>query len=221
MEYLRARGRVLDGPLPVRVVRPTPALRPDAKVFEEFAAGSGTAVGLDHHGVRPAAAQPGARPHRGLAGGSHRLGRGAHLRARAPDRRGEDLRARRPALHPGRRGPAAQLRRERLGAVAPGGHQRGRCAVHLHRACRPPTPRGASRWCRCSCSIPCSASSGSATWPGPWATCAAAASWPAAPPGAPPSWARACSTTTGSPPCWRPPTRPPSSTTPRSPTRWP
>ena len=41
MEYLRARGRVLDGPLPVRVVRPAPALRPDAKVFEEFAAGSG------------------------------------------------------------------------------------------------------------------------------------------------------------------------------------
>jgi pyruvate dehydrogenase E1 component len=41
MEYLRARGRVLDGPLPVRVVRRTPAMRPDAKVFEEFAAGSG------------------------------------------------------------------------------------------------------------------------------------------------------------------------------------
>ncbi len=41
MEYLRARGRVLDGPLPIRVVRPTPGLQPDAKVFEEFAAGSG------------------------------------------------------------------------------------------------------------------------------------------------------------------------------------
>ena len=40
MEYLRARGRVLAGPLPVRVVRPAPAQRPDAKVFEEFAAGS-------------------------------------------------------------------------------------------------------------------------------------------------------------------------------------
>jgi pyruvate dehydrogenase E1 component len=40
MEYLRARGRVLAGPLPVRVVRPTPVLRPDAKAFEEFAAGS-------------------------------------------------------------------------------------------------------------------------------------------------------------------------------------
>ncbi len=41
MQYLRARGRVLDGPLPIRIVRPAPALRPDAKVFEEFAAGSG------------------------------------------------------------------------------------------------------------------------------------------------------------------------------------
>ncbi len=41
MEYLRARGRVLDGPVPVRVVRPVPPQRPDAKVFEEFAAGSG------------------------------------------------------------------------------------------------------------------------------------------------------------------------------------
>jgi pyruvate dehydrogenase E1 component len=40
MEYLRARGRVLAGPLPVRVVRPTPPQRPDAKAFEEFAAGS-------------------------------------------------------------------------------------------------------------------------------------------------------------------------------------
>jgi pyruvate dehydrogenase E1 component len=43
MEYLRARSRVLAGPVPVRVVRP-PATRgalPDAKVFEEFAAGSG------------------------------------------------------------------------------------------------------------------------------------------------------------------------------------
>jgi pyruvate dehydrogenase E1 component len=41
MEYLRARGRVLSGPVPVRVVRPSPPQQPDAKVFEEFAAGSG------------------------------------------------------------------------------------------------------------------------------------------------------------------------------------
>jgi pyruvate dehydrogenase E1 component len=42
MEYLRARGRVLQGPLPVRVVRRRPARRPAAKVFAEFASGSGT-----------------------------------------------------------------------------------------------------------------------------------------------------------------------------------
>src|ERR1035438_10723106 len=41
MEYLRARGRVLAGPVPVRVVRPTRGALPDAKVFEEFASGSG------------------------------------------------------------------------------------------------------------------------------------------------------------------------------------
>ena len=40
MEYLRARGRVLQGPLPVRVVRRRPARRPDPKVFAEFANGS-------------------------------------------------------------------------------------------------------------------------------------------------------------------------------------
>jgi pyruvate dehydrogenase E1 component len=42
MEYLRARGRVLAGPVPTRVVRPAPPTLPDAKVFEEFATGSGT-----------------------------------------------------------------------------------------------------------------------------------------------------------------------------------
>ena len=42
LEYLRARGRVLAGPVPTRVVRPARAVLPDDKVFEEFAAGSGT-----------------------------------------------------------------------------------------------------------------------------------------------------------------------------------
>jgi pyruvate dehydrogenase E1 component len=41
MEYLRARGRVLAGPVPSRIVRPTRAVLPDDKVFEEFASGSG------------------------------------------------------------------------------------------------------------------------------------------------------------------------------------
>jgi pyruvate dehydrogenase E1 component len=42
MEYLRARGRVLAGPVPTRVVRPVRSILPDAKVFEEFSSGSGT-----------------------------------------------------------------------------------------------------------------------------------------------------------------------------------
>ncbi len=42
MEYLRARGRVLAGPVPTRVVRPARPVLPDDKVFEEFAAGSGS-----------------------------------------------------------------------------------------------------------------------------------------------------------------------------------
>ncbi|HEY1829227.1 MAG TPA: pyruvate dehydrogenase (acetyl-transferring), homodimeric type [Acidimicrobiales bacterium] len=42
MEYLRARGKVLAGPVPVRVVRPSRPVLPDDKVFEEFATGSGT-----------------------------------------------------------------------------------------------------------------------------------------------------------------------------------
>ncbi|HUC06308.1 MAG TPA: pyruvate dehydrogenase (acetyl-transferring), homodimeric type [Acidimicrobiales bacterium] len=42
MEYLRARGRVLAGPVPTRVVRPFRPILPDPKVFAEFAQGSGT-----------------------------------------------------------------------------------------------------------------------------------------------------------------------------------
>ena len=41
MEYLRARGRVLAGPVPSRVIRPARSVLPDDKVFEEFASGSG------------------------------------------------------------------------------------------------------------------------------------------------------------------------------------
>ncbi|HEY6426580.1 MAG TPA: pyruvate dehydrogenase (acetyl-transferring), homodimeric type [Acidimicrobiales bacterium] len=40
MDYLRARGRVLAGPLPVRVVRPAAPRRAEPKAFEEFALGS-------------------------------------------------------------------------------------------------------------------------------------------------------------------------------------
>src|ERR1700677_4036216 len=41
LEYLKARGRVLAGPVPSRVVRPARTVLPDAQVFEEVASGSG------------------------------------------------------------------------------------------------------------------------------------------------------------------------------------
>ena len=61
MEYLRARGRVLQGPLPVRVVRPAagaPARRQGVRRVRQRL---GHPVGVHHHGVRPPVAQPGAR----------------------------------------------------------------------------------------------------------------------------------------------------------------
>ena len=172
MEYLRARGRVLQGPLPVRVVRPAPARRPDAKVFAEFANGSGTQsvsttmvfARLLRNLVRDAERRLARRP--------DRLGRGPHLRPRADHRRGQDLRARRAELHPGRRRPPAALRRELVGPDAPGGHQRSRRAGRRSSRCPRPTPPGASPWSRCSSSTPCSDSSEWATWPGRSATSA-------------------------------------------------
>ncbi len=134
MEYLRARGRVLDGPLPVRVVRPTPGPAARRQGLRGIRRRVGQAGGLDHHGVRPHVAQPRPRPRRGLAGGAHRVRRGPDLRARAAHRRDEDLRARRAELHPGRRRPPPQLRGELLGADARGRHHRGGRPGQLHRA---------------------------------------------------------------------------------------
>ena len=147
MEYLRARGRVLDGPAarPGRAAGAGPAARRQG--VRGVRRGLRDPVGLHDHGVRPPAAQPGARPHRRLAGGADRLGRGPHVRPRAAHRRGQDLRPRRPALRPGRRRPPA--------ATTPRA-RRARCSrkASPRRAPWPPsspwprrTPRGASPWC--------------------------------------------------------------------------
>ncbi len=95
MEYLRARGRVLDGPLAGagRPARAAAATRRQG--VRGVRVGVGNTVGVDDHGVRPPAAQPGAGPDRGVAGRADRLRRGQDLRARAAHRRGQDLRARR------------------------------------------------------------------------------------------------------------------------------
>ena len=59
-----------------------------------------------------------------------------------------------------------------LGPAPPGGHHRGRGDGVASPPWRRRTPPGATRCCRSSSSTRCSASSGSATWPGPSATCA-------------------------------------------------
>ena len=114
---------------------PRQPLRPDnAKVFEEFAAGSGTqAVSttmvfarLLRNLVRDPTVGSLVAP---IVSDEART-----FGLEPLDRRGEDLRARRPELRPRRRRPAAELRRELVGPGPPGGHHRGRGAGRVHRA---------------------------------------------------------------------------------------
>ena len=67
------RGRVLQGPLPVRVVRKTPALRTRPQGVRRVRRRVGNPVGLHHHGLRPAPAKPGARPQHRFARRADRL----------------------------------------------------------------------------------------------------------------------------------------------------
>ena len=123
----------------------------------------GQAGGLDHHGLRPAAAQPGARPRLRPAGGADRLRRGPHLRPGAHHRRGR------------RSTPPKDSATSRSTPTCPSSTPRASPASSCRRASpRPavsppsppwprPTPPGAIRCCRSSSSIRCSASSGWAT----------------------------------------------------------
>ena len=104
---------------PRRLRRPARRLRPSG--------------GVDHHGVRPAAPVADPRPGRRPSDRAHRVRRGPHLRPRVAHQRGPDLRAGRPALHPGRRRPGPPLRRECHGPGPRGGDHRGRGDGHLHR----------------------------------------------------------------------------------------
>ena len=193
---------------------PVPPQKPDAKVFAEFAAGSGAQSVSTTMALRPPAAEPGPRPRRsarwsprssptrpGPSAWSHssRRPRSTRPTASATCRSTPTSRCTTPR--------APRARSSRRGSPRPVPWRRSRRWPR-------PTPPGASPWSRCSSSIRCSGSSGWATSPGRSATCAAAASWPGARPGAPPSRARGSSTTTASRRCSPRPTRPPWSTTP-------
>ena len=131
--YLAERRQLLGGPAPPPGRPPQPVRAAGAGRLRRPARRLGPPGGLDHHGLRPAAAEPGPRPVHRPAGGAHRLRRGPDLRPRVAHRRGPDLRPRGPALHPGRRRAGPPLRRERRrarssrrGSPRPG-HR------HLHR----------------------------------------------------------------------------------------
>ena len=163
MEYLRARGRVQAGPVPDPRRPPGPPRPPRRQGLRGVRLRLGQAVGLHHHGVRPAAAQPRPRPHHGRPGGPDRLRRGPHLRARVDHRRSEDLRPRRASttcrwtpICPSTMPRAPRARSSKRASPKPAPWRRSRRWPR-------PTPRGGSPCCRCSSSIPCSGSSGWAT----------------------------------------------------------
>ena len=218
-EYLMARRKMLAGAVPRRVVRPARGHAPGPEGLRRPGGRLGQAGRVDDHGVRPPAAQPGPRPGVRPARRPDRLRRGPHVRPGADHRRGEDLRARRPAVRAGRRRPAAEVRREHVRPAPPGGHHRGRGHGVVHRPGDVVRHLGPADAAGLPLLFDVRLPAGRRPGCGPSATCAAAASWPAARPGGPRSSARASSTTTAIHRCWPRRTRPPRSTTRRSPTR--
>ena len=221
MEYLRARGRVLDGPLPgpggapcahrsaptPRCSRSSPRGRANRRCPRRWCSPACCATSC---ATRPSgrSSRPSSRT-RPAPSGSRRS---------SPRRRSTRPKARTTCRStPTCRSTTPRARRARCSRR--GSPRRARC--RRSSPWRRPTPPGASPWCPCTSSIPCSDSSVWATCSGCSVTCAAAASWPAARRGGRRSWAKGSSTTTGSRPCSPRPTRPPWSTTPPSPTRWP
>ena len=143
--YLAERRRALGGPLPRRVVRARPsAPRPRRRSPTCWPARAARRS-------PPPWLSPGCSgrssgiPSIGRAHRPDRRRRGPHLRPRVAHQRGADLRARRAALHPGRRRPRPPLRRERHRPGAPGGHHRSRSGGRPSPPPRPRTRPGASR----------------------------------------------------------------------------
>ena len=166
-----ARRRALAGPLPRRVVRPGPADPPGPQGLRRPAGRLGQPGGLDHHGLRPPAAEPGAGPgHRPAAwcpSSPTRPGPSASSRSSArsrstPPRASATCRSTPawPSTTP--RAPPARCSRRASPRPGPWPPSPPR---------PPPTPPGASPCSPSTSSTRCSASSGWATCSGPSATC--------------------------------------------------
>ena len=219
--YYRPRGRLARVPVPDGSA-PGPR-RADADAHHRGAApahpsrargvrrvrrGLGQPGRLDHHGLHPHAPRPVPGRRVRASGGADHPRRGPHVRHGLAVPRAEDLRLPGPALRTRRRVAAALLLRGQGRPDPRGGHHRGRRRWPASPRPAPATPPAASRWCRSSSSIRCSASSGWATSSGPPPTPRPRASSSAPPPGAPRCSARACSTRTATASCSPPPSPP-------------
>ena len=186
MKYLHERRKALGGYLPQRRAKADEQLHGAAARHLQGGARADRRRprDLDHAGLRAlphaAAARQGARPARRADPGR----RGAHLRHGGPVPPDRHLQPRGPEVHAGRQGPGHVLQ-GRQGRPDPAGrHQRGRRHGAAGSPRRRRTRRTTASWCRSTSTTRCSASSASATWPGPPATCRRAASCSAAPRGA-------------------------------------
>ncbi len=140
-EYMTARRTMLHGPVPERIVRNRPVTIP-ARERERTTGGPvrrrarghrREGEGEHHHGLRPAAAQLAARSRPRYPDRADHPRRGAHVRARRPVPRVQDLRALRPALRAGRRRVAAVVPRSAQRSDPRRGDHRGRVDGDVHR----------------------------------------------------------------------------------------
>ncbi len=132
-EYMTARRRALDGPVPERIVRKKNAHAPRRHHLRGCSRRHRREGAGEHHDrVRAAAAQPAARPRYRHAHRADHPRRGAHVRSRRAVPRLQDLRAVRPDVRASRRRTAALVSRSAQRADPRGGNHRGRVDGVVH-----------------------------------------------------------------------------------------
>ena len=145
IHYLQERRAALGGPLPRRVVVTKPLELPAPDGLRRVRCRLRDPGGLDHDGLRPAAAQPAARPGHRRADRADHPRRGTHLRHGPAVQGGRHLLRARPAVRPGRLQPGALVPRGDGRPGAGGGHHGGRLDRPRSRPPARPTRRTPSR----------------------------------------------------------------------------
>ena len=137
-----ARARRRDSPSASSGLADRSSCPRDAHVHRGHRRHGREGAGVHHDGVRPAPAQPAARPRLRPARRADHPRRGAHVRHRRAVPRVQDLRAVRPALRAGRRRAAALVPRGERRPDPRGGHHRGR----RDGVASPPRARATRTW---------------------------------------------------------------------------